>query len=231
MKIIVGCEESQAICIAFRKLGHEAYSCDLQPCSGGHPEWHIQDDVLNHLDDGWDLGIFHPECKDLCWSGERWFKEGKKDIALREQAFEFFKKCYYAPIPKVAVENSYSWFLRRNFMWETQTVHPFHFGSPYRKSICWWLRNLPPLIPTNIVWRREPSVHNQWPSKERSKNRAKTDPKVADAIALQWGGHIGCCCEKPFGNPAHYSTCCHIHTERPYECQNENCKCSSENKE
>lgn len=204
MKVLIGCEESQEVCKAFRALGHEAFSCDLQECSGGHPEWHIVYDAVYAADGGellteswdriyidkWDMAIFHPECKDLCWSGERWFTEGKKDIALRQKAFDFFKKCYYVNVPKVAVENSYSWFLRRNFMWETQTIHPFHFGSPYRKSICLWLRGLKPLIPTNIIFQREPLVHNMWTGKDRAKRRAKTDPNVAAAFALQWGGKI-----------------------------------------
>lgn len=197
MRVLVGCEESQAVCIAFRELGHEAYSCDIQPCSGGHPEWHIQMDVKKAIYlMKWDKAILFPDCRDLCWSGERWFTSGHKDIKLREDSFEFFKWCYHYPfeelrIPEVAIENSLSLFLERNGYPPTQKVHPFHFGSPYRKTISLWIRGMKPLIPDNIVFKRDPAVHNMWPTKnksERAKIRAKTDPNVARAMAQQWGG-------------------------------------------
>lgn len=210
MKILIGCEESQEVCKAFRARGHEAYSCDLQECSGGHPEWHIIGDVKQIIIGGhvivqsgnkvyidkWDRVILFPECKHLCWSGERWFSSGHKPIKLRYDAFEFFKWCYHYPyeklgIPGVAIENSLSLFLERNGYPPDQKVHPFHFGSPFRKTICIWRRGLlKPLTPTEITFKREPSVHNMWPTKnkdERSKLRAKTDIKVAHAMAEQWG--------------------------------------------
>lgn len=186
MRVLVACEESQTVCKAFRARGHEAYSCDIQVCSGGHPEWHIQGNAINAAYNmgPWNLMIAHPECKHLCWSGERWFSEGKKDLSLRLDAFEFFKSLYNAPIEKKCIENSLSWFLRRNFMWETQTVHPYHFGSPFVKSISLWLVGLKPLMPDNIVFRRQHAVHNNL---RKSKDRAKTDPNVARAMAEQWG--------------------------------------------
>lgn len=186
MKIFVGGEFSGRIRDMFIEHGHEAMSCDKKETEVPGP--HYKGDMREVMNSGyWDIGIFHPDCENLCWSGERWFTEGKKDIKLREDAFEFFKLCYNAKIPKVAVENAYSWFLRRNFMRETQLVHPFHFGDPYRKSICLWLRGLKPLIPTNIVWQREAAVHNEWPGPERKKNRSRTYPGIARAMAEQWG--------------------------------------------
>lgn len=98
----------------------------------------------------------------------------------------------------------------------TQTVHPFHFGDPFRKSTSLWLRGLKPLIPTNIVDQREPAVHNMWPGKDRDKLRAKTYPGIATAMAEQWGGHIGCDCEKPYGNPRHISNYCQVHNDIPF---------------
>lgn len=201
MNVLLGCEESQAVCIAFREKGHEAYSCDEQECSGGHPEWHIIADVLEVIKGGWfttqagtrvfidkwDLGIFFPPCKFLCWSGERWLKDNPSRLEQRMQAFEFFKKLYFADIPSICIENSLSLFLERTWKKPTQTVHPFHFGDPYRKSTCLWLRNLKPLFPTSIVSGREPAVHKMWPGKDRDKLRAKTYPGIAKAMAEQWG--------------------------------------------
>ena len=108
MKVLIACEESQVVCKEFRKLGHEAYSCDILPCSGGHPKWHIQDDVLKHLNDGWDLMIAHPPCTHLSVSGARWFTEGKKPYSLREEALEFVRKLMNANIDKICIENPVS---------------------------------------------------------------------------------------------------------------------------
>ena len=111
MKVLIACEESQRVCTAFRNRGHEAYSCDILPCSGGHPEWHIQDDVLKHLDEGWDLIIAHPPCTYLTVTGNRWFNvekygdKARKRIAYREEAIELDKKKYNASCHKIAVED------------------------------------------------------------------------------------------------------------------------------
>lgn len=204
MRVLVACEESQAVCIAFRELGHEAYSCDLQECSGGHPEWHITYDAVQASHGGellteswhtinipkWDLMIAHPPCKYLAWSGERWMYSNPDRHKQRRDAFEFLLKLYNAPVERVCIENSLSYFLERNWKKPTQTVHPFHFGDPYRKSTSLWLRNLKPLIPTKIVDQREPAVHNMWPGKDRDKLRAKTYPGIARAMAEQWGGLV-----------------------------------------
>jgi hypothetical protein len=198
--ILVACEESQEVCKAFRAKGHYVWSCDLKPCSGGHPDWHFVADVRDVVNGGvfytesgllvsivtWDRIFFFPDCKNLCWSGERWFTEGKKPIELREQAFEFFKWCLEFPCDGF-VENSLSLFLERSGYPPTQKIHPFHFGSPYRKTTCLWLKGLKPLIPTDITFRREPMVHNMWPSNDRARLRAKTDSKIAKAMAEQWG--------------------------------------------
>jgi hypothetical protein len=187
MKVLIACEESQKVCKAFRDRGHEAYSCDVQPCSGGHPEWHIQDDVRKHLDEGWDLMIAHPECRYLCWSGERWMKNNPEREIKRFEAYNFLRLLYYADIKKIAIEQSLSYFLIRNWKKPTQMVHPFHFGDPFRKTTMLYLRGLKPLMPTNIVWKREAAVHNEWPSKNRSKIRATTYFGIANAMAEQWG--------------------------------------------
>jgi hypothetical protein len=188
MRVLIACEESQTVCKAFRSLGHEAYSCDIQECSGGHPEWHMKADARNFLDGSWDIIIAHPPCKYLAWSGERWMKDNPDRLEKRNKAFEFFKEMYNAKAKiGVCVENSLSLFIERTWKKPTQTVHPFHFGDPYRKSTCLWLRGLPPLIPTDIVHKREPAVHNMWPGKDRDKLRAKTHPGIARAMAEQWG--------------------------------------------
>ena len=191
VRVLVACEESQVVCKAFRERGHEAYSCDIQECSGGHPEWHIQDDVFKAIHRrfwNWELMIAHPPCKYLAWSGERWMKNNKERLAQRIEAFEFLKALYYQrDIPMICIENSLSLFLERNWIKPDQKIHPFHFGDPYRKTTCLWLRGLKPLIPTNIVFQREPAVHNMWPGKDRDKLRAKTYPGIARAMAEQWG--------------------------------------------
>lgn len=188
MNILIGCEESQEICKAFRDRGHDAFSNDIQDCSGGHPEWHLKMDVFEALHIApWDLFIAHPPCKYLAWSGERWMKDNPKRWLLRADAFEFFKALYYAHVPMVCIENSLSYFLERTWQKPDQKVHPFHFGDPYRKTTCFWLRGLKPLIPTDITFKREPAVHNMWPSKYRDKLRSKTYPGIAKAMAEQWG--------------------------------------------
>lgn len=188
MRVLVACEFSQVVTKAFRERGHEAYSCDLLPTEG-NPEWHIQDDVLSDAvwRHNWDLLIAHPECKYLCFSGERWMVGNPDRLQKRVAAFEFFKKLYYAPVKRICIENSHSIFLQREFKKPTQTIHPYHFGDPFKKSTCLWLRNLKPLIPTNIMWQRYPKAHREPPGPDRSKNRARTYPGIANAMANQWG--------------------------------------------
>ena len=181
MKVLVACEESQTVCKAFRALGHEAYSCDIIPCSGGHPEWHIQDDVRNHLE-GWDLIILHPPCTDLAVSGARWFKQkGNKP----QEAYEFAMALWNAPCKKKAMENPIGK-LSTLFRKPDQIIQPWQFGHGEVKATCLWLEGLPKLTPTNIVEGREAKVHRMPPSPERAKLRSKTYSGIANAMAQQW---------------------------------------------
>ena len=187
MKVLVACEESQVVCIAFRNKGHEAYSCDIQPCSGGHPEWHIQGDVLEHLNDGWDLMIAHPPCTRLCNSGVRWLAERSLWQEMRDAA-NFFRQFLIAGqvIPKIAIENpiphKYACLPKYD-----QIIHPWMFGHGETKATCLWLRGLPKLTPTNIVEGREQRIWKLPPGAMRSKMRSKTFEGIANAMAEQWG--------------------------------------------
>lgn len=158
MRVLLGCEESQIICRAFREYGHEAFSCDILPCSGGHPEWHIQDDVLKHLNDGWDLMIAHPPCTFLAISGAQWFYHPEDNnlpieqrrphpkypnrAKDREEAIQFFISLANAPIKKKAIENPVG---IMNTKWRPpdQIIHPYMFGDEAQKTTCLWLTNLP----------------------------------------------------------------------------------------
>lgn len=197
MKILVACEESQAVTIELRKLGHEAYSCDIEPCSGGHPEWHLQSDALELLKIKWDMIIAFPPCTYLSNAGAKHLFKGKQ---LNEERYkkgleakEFFLTFYNADCPKIAIENPIS-----SKIYEmpehTQEVQPYMFGHPVQKKTRLWLKGLPKLRPTNIV---DPKVNcheaGTWfmkGGKDRQKNRSKTFPGIAKAIAEQWGGIV-----------------------------------------
>jgi hypothetical protein len=202
MKILVACEESQAVTIRMRKKGHEAYSCDIQPCSGGHPEWHIQNDVLKHLDDGWDMMIAHPTCTYLTNSGVRWLykKDGTKNDERwcdLDEAAEFFKNLLNADIPLIAIENPipHKYAVDRIGRKYDQLIQPYQFGDPESKATCLWLKGLTPLKETNNVkaeWKNRQKKEGQRlfylpPGPERAKLRSKTFPGIAQAIADQWG--------------------------------------------
>lgn len=188
MRVLVACEESQMVCKAFRERGHEAYSCDFQYCSGGHPEWHIMHDAVEVAYSGcWDLMIAHPPCKYLAWSGERWMTDNPERLAKRKEAFKFLKTLHDAPIPHICIENSLSYFLERTWKKPKQKVHPFHFGDPFHKTTCFWLNGLKPLWPTSSLTKGEHEVHNMWPSKDRDKMRAKTYPGIARAYGRTMG--------------------------------------------
>lgn len=186
MKILIACEESQSVTIEMRKLGHEAYSCDTEPCSGGHPEWHIQDDVLNHLDEGWDMMIGFPPCTHLAVSGARWFKE-KRESGVQQEAIAFFMALANAPIEKIALENPVS-IMSTQWRKPDQIIQPWQFGHGETKATCLWLKNLPELKPTDIVEGRDNRIHFMPPPKDRSKLRSKTYDGVAKAMAEQWAG-------------------------------------------
>ena len=194
MRVLVACEESQAICMAFRELGHDAFSCDVLPCSGGFPEFHLQGDVLDHLDDGWDLMIAHPPCTYLSNAGARFLYPKKvlnKDrLALGMEAKVFFMKLLNADIPKICVENplaSKIFELPKH----SQVIQPYEYGHPFKKRTQLWLKGLPELKATDIVDVRESSkVAGNWfnkGGKERQKNRSKTFQGIAEAMADQWG--------------------------------------------
>ena len=151
LRVLVACEESQAVTIAFRARGFEAFSCDIQDCSGGHPEWHIKDDVLTHLNDGWDLMIAHPPCTDLAVSGARWFKE---KLPQQRKSLQFVTDLMIAPIPHIAIENPVS-IISTMIKKPTQIIQPWQFGEPYQKTTCLWLKNLSKLAPTKIMNVRE----------------------------------------------------------------------------
>ena len=156
-------------------------SCDLLPSERFVP--HIQDDILKHLDDGWDLMIAHPPCTHLAVSGARWFKYKLKE---QEEALEFVRKLLDAPIPRIALENPIS-IISSRIRKPDQIIQPWMFGHPETKATCIWLKNLPLLKPTNIVEGREGRIWKEPPSPDRWKNRSRTYQGIADAMAEQWG--------------------------------------------
>lgn len=153
LKILVACEESQAVTIELRKLGHEAYSCDIIPCSGGHPEWHIQQDVTPLLKEKWDMIIAFPPCTHLCVSGARHFEQKRKD-GRQQQGIDFFMMFANADCPRIAIENPIG---IMSSVWRKpdQIIQPWMFGDKFSKSTCLWLKGLPNLVPTNIVEKGE----------------------------------------------------------------------------
>ena len=195
MKILIACEESQTVCKAFRVKGHEAYSCDILLPSGGHPEWHIQDDVLKHLDEGWDMMIAHPPCTYLSNAGARFLYEGGEGVLnlerfkIGKEAAKFFMKLLNAPIERISVENPVPSTIFKLPRY-SQIIQPYQFGHPFQKKTCLWLKNLPELIPTKILKKPQSTkVPGNWfnrGGKERQKNRAKTFQGIADAMAEQW---------------------------------------------
>lgn len=203
MRVLVSCEESQAVTIEFRKMGHEAYSCDVIECSGGHPEWHIQADAIELLKMRWDMIIAHPPCTYLTNAGAvRMRVKGEIVPERYEKAMEaklFFMKFLEADCPRIAVENPTPMKLV-GLPPYTQAVQPYEFGHPYSKRTCLWLKGLPPLVPTKICKHHEPYVNGGCKDangnyrrfqgrKERDpKIRAKTFPGIARAMAEQWGG-------------------------------------------
>ncbi len=224
MKVLVACEESQRVTIEFQKLGHRAFSCDIQDCSGGKPEWHIKQDVIPLLNgncsfktqDGklhqikgkWDLIIAHVPC--TYFSNATNVNLGRKDYPeifneewkkefyrKRDKMFEFFLSVWNCNCEKICIENVIGW-LSTNFRKPTQIIQPFQHGDPYRKATCLWLYNLPKLKPTNIVeptckWvKHNLKTKDDLKSYEKkgvysAKERSKTFPGIARAMALQWG--------------------------------------------
>ena len=188
MKILVACEESQAVTIEMRRLGHEAYSCDIEPCSGGHPEWHLQVDALELLKMKWDMILAFPPCTHLAVSGARYFEQKRKD-GRQQAAIDFFMRFANADCPKIATENPVG---IMSSVWRKpdQIIQPWQFGHGETKKTCLWLKGIPLLVPTNIVDGREQRIWKMPPSEDRAKNRAKTFPGIARAMAEQWAGDI-----------------------------------------
>ena len=185
-KILIACEESQAVTIEMRKLGYEAYSCAIEECSGGHPEWHIQQDVIPLLREDWEAVIAFPPCTHLASSGARWFEEKRKD-GRQQQGINFFLQfTKLEHIPYVSIENPVG-IMSSIYRKPDQIIQPWQFGHGETKRTCLWLKGLPLLKPTNIVEGREPKVWKMAPSKDKSKLRSKTYKGIAEAMASQWG--------------------------------------------
>jgi hypothetical protein len=201
MRVLLACEESQTVTKEFRALGHEAYSCDILPTSGDNPEWHIQGDVINHLNNGWDLIIGFPPCTYMTNGGavRMYPKKGEIDPIRYQKAMEakeFFMAILNAPVKHVAIENPLPMKIvglpDRN-----QLIQPYQFGDPYSKKTCLWLKNLPDLIPTNVLTQYQPFINggggrmNRKHYKDKkfaagSIARSKTFPGIAKAMAQQW---------------------------------------------
>ena len=188
MKILIACEESQAVCKAFRERGHEAYSCDILETSGGHPEWHIKDDVLKHLNENWDMMIAHPPCTFLCRNRARL---NKKQGIIPDTTF--FYKLLNANIPKICIENPVP-SKESKLPKYSQIIQPWMFGHDASKKTCLWLKNLPLLEPTKIIKYTHIITKNgfkytSWWYKcpRNSLARSKTFPGIAKAMAEQWG--------------------------------------------
>lgn len=202
MKILIACEESQTVCNAFRKKGHEAYSCDIQECSGGHPEWHILGDVTQQLNKNWDLIIAHPPCTYLSNSGVCWLtgkraKPGRWD--KMEEGAKFFKLFLDSNCQRVAIENPimHKYAVEIIGRRHDQLVQPWMFGHAERKATCFWLKGIPPLVQTENVKdemmglpkREQQRLHYLPPTPDRAKLRSKTFEGIAEAMADQWGAN------------------------------------------
>ena len=217
MRVLIACEESQRVCIAFRERGHESYSCDIQDCSGGHPEWHIKGDALEVIRGGtvttcdglrhdigkWDLLIAHPPCTYLTLAGNKWFKPEFADRfpdrqKQRKEAVDFFMSIANADCSRIAIENPVG-IMSSQWRKPDQYIEPYMFGDPEKKKTGLWLKGLPLLKPTNIVepmiihcksGANEPRWHMETmhlPKEERSRVRSQTFIGIAKAMAEQWG--------------------------------------------
>lgn len=212
MRVLIACEESQTVCKAFRERGHDAYSCDLLNCSGGHPEWHILGSALDVIngnaefttEDGarheivgrWDLVIAHPPCTDLAVSGARWFPEKQKDFR-QQKSVAFFMQMALCDCDHVAIENPVG-IMSTCWRKPDQIIQPWQFGDPFEKTTCLWLKNLPELKPTKIVeppprqkvkgGKSLPEWYSNAKHSDRARIRSKTFPGIAEAFADQFGG-------------------------------------------
>ena len=215
MKVLVACEESQVVCIAFREKGHEAYSCDILPCSGGHPEWHYQQDIFEVIGKEWDMMIAFPPCTHLALSGSMHFEKKRID-GRQQQGINFFLSIANAPIEKIAIENPMG-IMGKIYRPFDQVIQPYFFGDQSRKTTCLWLKNLPKLFHAmntdlfndkithvdqgeSFYWidkktgkqKKQPMwYYKAWTEsktkEDRARLRSKTFPGIAKAMAEQWG--------------------------------------------
>ena len=197
-KVLIACEESQAVTKEMRALGVEAYSCDIEPCSGGHSEWHIQGDVTPLLKQEWEMIIAFPPCTHLAVSVAAWFEQKRKD-GRQQQGIDFFMLFANANCQRIAIENPVG---IMSSIWRKpdQIIQPFEYGEPFSKKTCLWLKGLQHLVPTNIVEKGAQVKYSsgrsmpKWyadtyrlPPKERAALRSKTFMGIANAMASQWG--------------------------------------------
>ena len=212
MKVLIACEESQIVCKEFREKGHEAYSCDIQNCSGNFPQWHIKDNVFNIINDSWDIMIAFPPCTHLAVSGAAWFEKKKKD-GRQKEGIDFFLKLANSNINKICLENPVG-IMSNIYKKPDQIIQPYYFGDSFSKKTCLWLKNLPKLYHNKNInlfdnkithvdkgeffywidkkgknkkqplWYYQAFINNK---KERSLIRSKTFPGIAKAMAIQWG--------------------------------------------
>jgi site-specific DNA-cytosine methylase len=203
MRVLVACEESQAVTIELRKLGHEAYSNDLVECSGGHPEWHLQQDTIELLNNKWDMIIAHPPCTYFANSGLHYLKTKPERRGQLDDAFKFLKAIWEADCKKIAIENPNGW-LNTNWIKPAQTIQPYMFGHNELKTTSLWLKGLNKLIDTNNVGRPQPAgfcirksgpnkgkkYNYYWRQGKTAKERSKTFPGIAKAMAEQWGSTL-----------------------------------------
>jgi site-specific DNA-cytosine methylase len=187
VNVLIACEFSGVVRRAFRAKGHQAWSCDLLPAEDGSP-YHFTGDVIPHLSGGlygvaWDLLIAHPPCTHLAVSGARWFKDKQQEQA---DALDFVRRILDCGVPRIALENPVS-IISSKIRKPDQILQPWQFGHGEVKATCLWLKNLPALVPTNIVAGRVARVHREPPSPERWKNRSRTFEGIAVAMADQWG--------------------------------------------
>lgn len=207
LKILVACEESQAVTKHLRALGHEAFSCDILPCSGGHPEWHYQQDVFEVIERGWDVMIAFPPCTHLASSGARHFKQKIAD-GRQQQGIDFFMKLANADIDRIAIENPIG-VMSTKYRKPDQIIQPYQFGDKAQKSTCLWLKNLPKLESTDVVDKGEffefiskKGIKKRMPMwyykalqdaktpQQRSTLRSKTFDGIARAMATQWTSDV-----------------------------------------
>jgi len=212
VRVLLACEESQAVCKEFRLRGHEAYSCDIQECSGGYPEWHFKQDVFEVIEMGWDMMIAFPPCTHLAVSGAAHFEKKRQD-GRQQEGIDFFMRIVNAPIERIAIENPVG-IMSKIYRKPDQVIQPYYFGDEAQKTTCLWLKNLPKLYHNEkpnlfdqdithvgkgefFEWvdkktgklKRQPKWYAEafMHSKEHGKERSKTFLGIAKAMATQWG--------------------------------------------